>query len=185
MDIAENQTATLEQFGLVSIERRTLMNDAAMEKTKWCSTTMVKTTFCLLVFMLAAISCQKQCPGIHRAYKARCVNFDTTYTFSLGELTDFDWDVIYIVDGPKVDSEAGELIGLTSYKGVIQDGATSTFFILDSTIVMEYDSECLRLPASGRRFGLSTKYVPESKLRVRKELVDGRVKYHVEIENED
>lgn len=111
--------------------------------------------------------------------KAICVKPDSVYTISLASLTDFKWDLLYVIDGPTVDNEVEDLIGIT-YKEVIRDKRRQYIFIRGNQIVQEYSSYCDLNLSKHPSYTIGHKYVNTSLIRVQKREGEGHYIYRVE-----
>jgi len=111
--------------------------------------------------------------------KGICVKTDTVYAIPLASLTDFEWDTLYVISGPTVDNEAGDIIGI-DYKKIIPDNSRQYIFIKGNEIVKEYSSYCNINLSKHPSYTLGHKYSHSSIVNVEKKESEGRFIYRVE-----
>lgn len=140
--------------------------------------TRLLTVLGVIAFISSCSDFQK-CNDIELKIKEICVETDSLYTIPLTSLTNFDWDVLYVVGGPTVDDEVEDFIGV-SYKKVIQDNRRQYIFIKDGQIVKEYSSYCdinlLEFPS----YTIGTKYVNTSRIQIQKKKGGEHFIYRIE-----
>ncbi len=75
--------------------------------------------------------------------KDKCVEVDSVYSFSLGSLTDFEWDELYVIGGESFPIEVEEIIGVEyDTDRVIQSHEHQYIFMRNGDIVKELRSSC-------------------------------------------
>ncbi len=109
-----------------------------------------------------------------------CIKEDSTYTIPLASLTDFEWDALYVISGPTVDNEAGDIIGRKDYKKIIPDNSRQYIFIKNNKIVQEYSSYCNLNLAKSPSHTMGHKYLNTSRIQVQKKESEGVFIYRVE-----
>ena len=134
-----------------------------------------------LVALLSSCSNTQKCNELEQKIMDVCVKTDSTYTVTLCSLTDFEWDTLYVIGGPTVDNEAGDIIGMDDYKKIIPDGRRQYVFIKGNEIVKEYSSYCdLILPKSKLSSYTGRKYSNTSQIQVQKKEDEGHFIYRLE-----
>ena len=111
--------------------------------------------------------------------KVLCVKTDSVYTVSLASLTDFTWDNLYVIEGPTIDDEVEEFIGI-SYKKVVQDNRRQYIFIKGNEVVKEYSSYCDLNLSKHPSYTIGHKYSKTSLVLVQKNEGEGHFIYRVE-----
>ncbi|KAB1061473.1 hypothetical protein [Salibacter halophilus] len=133
----------------------------------------------LLIF-LSSCSNTQRCNELEQKIIDICVKKDSTYTIPLASLTNFEWDTLYVISGPTVDNEAGDIIGIDDYKKLIPDGSRQYIFIKRNKIVKEYSSYC-SLNLSGKCLHKENcKYLDTSIIQVEKQEGEGHFIYRLE-----
>lgn len=132
--------------------------------------------------MLLFYSCSntEQCNEIELKIKEKCVKTDTVYSIPLASLTDFEWDTLYVISGPTVDNEAGDIIGMDDYKKIIPDNSRQYIFIKDNKIVKEYSSYCNLNLSKHPSYTMGHKYSSTSVIQVQKQESEGHFIYKIE-----
>ncbi len=136
----------------------------------------ILTVIGLIVFLGSCST--PECNEFEQKIMDICLKEDTTYIITLGSLTEFEWDTLYVIGGPTVDNEAGDIIGL-EYKKLVPDDRRQYIFIKDRKIVKEYSSYCifdLTLPPS---YSMGYKYLNTSKIQVIKKKGEGDFIYRL------
>ncbi len=119
----------------------------------------------------------RECSDFELSMKDKCVEVDSVYSFSLGSLTDFEWDELYVIRGPKFPIEVERRISV-EYDKVIQDNYHQYIFIRNENIVKELRSSC----SFGLRFG--GKYTSSTIVSMKKKESEGIMRYRVvEVKN--
>lgn len=101
-----------------------------------------KMVISIISILLIFASCSlRECSPIERKIKDICVQADTIYAIPLNSLTDFDWEELYIMSGPRFPDEVEEVIGV-KYEKIIPDNCYRFIFLNNNKIVNEYSSSC-------------------------------------------
>ena len=109
------------------------------------------------------------CNDFERKLQGVCVDNDTQYSVGLNTLTDFQWDQLYVVVGPRFPSEVQEIIGV-SYTNLIKDGHYNYIFLNEGKIVEEYSSSCNNMSYSHDLTKLQgyVEYNPDDNIKITK-----------------
>ncbi len=96
-----------------------------------------------LLMFVCVNSCSDDtyCASLEREIVDRCINVDSVYSIKLASLTQFDWDTVYVIAGPRFPEEVSEITGL-DYDEVLQDDHNLYLFIKDGKIAEELISSC-------------------------------------------
>lgn len=135
------------------------------------------TIFTALVF--SSCSDFQECNYIELKLKDACVKTDSIYTVSLASFTDFKWEALYVVEGPTIDDEVEEFIGI-SYKKVIHDNRRQYIFVLKNQIVEEYSSYCNLNLSKHPSCTIGHKYLYSSLVRIQKKKSEKHFIYKIE-----
>ena len=135
-------------------------------------------SFIVVVHFYSCSNTQK-CNELEQRIMDICVKTDTTYTIPLASLTDFEWDTLYVISGPTVDNEAGDIMERIDYKKIIPDGSRQYIFIKGNKIMKEYSSFC-NLNLSTPCTEYKCKYLNTSVIQVEKKEREGHFVYWVE-----
>ncbi len=137
----------------------------------------ILTVIGLIVFLGSCST--PECNEFEQKIMDICLKEDTTYIITLGSLTEFEWDTLYVIGGPTVDNEAGDIIGL-EYKKLVPDDRRQYIFTKDRKIVKEYSSYCMLNLSVSTRYIDDCKYLSTSKIQVVKKKGEGHFVYWVE-----
>jgi len=136
-------------------------------------------TFIGLVSLLGSCSNTQKCNELEQKIMDICVKKDSTYTIPLASLTGFKWDTLYVISGPTVDNEAGDIIGM-DYKKIIPDNSRQYIFIKNGKIVEEYTSYCSLNLSILPSYSMGHKYLSTSQIQVQKKEDEGHFIYRLE-----
>lgn len=132
-----------------------------------------------LVSLLSSCSDAQKCNELERTVMDICVKTDSIYAITLGSLTDFEWDTLYVISGPTVDNEAGDIMGM-DYKKIIPDNSRQYIFIKDGKIIEEYSSYCNLNLSIVPSYSMGHKYLSTSQIQVQKKEGEGHFVYRLE-----
>lgn len=137
--------------------------------------------FATILIALVFCSCSdfQECNYMELKLKEACVETDSIYTVSLASFTDFKWDALYVIEGPTIDNEVEEFIGI-SYKKVIQDSRRQYIFVLKNQIVEEYSSYCNLNLSKHPSYTIGHKYLYSSLIRIQKKKSENHFIYKIE-----
>ena len=95
----------------------------------------------LLYIVTALYGCSKSFDQkIAEHIDARCNSFeDQSCIVDLTQITDFEWDSMYVFGGLTVREEIGEALGFDCQCSAVQDNYMRIVFVKDSKIVKESD----------------------------------------------
>ncbi len=140
---------------------------------------MIRILSVIVIAFFVSCSNFQECNDIELKIKDICVESDTVYTIPLTSLTNFEWDTLYVIAGPTVDNEAGDIIGRKDYKKIIPDGRRQYILVKGNEIVKEYSSFCnLNLSTSCIKY--KCMYLNTSVIKVKKKEGEGHFIYRVE-----
>jgi len=143
--------------------------------------------FYIVLIALTLHSCNffnvfRECNDFELSMKDKCVEVDSVYSFSLGSLTDFEWDELYVIGGESFPIEVEEIIGVEyDTDRVIQSHEHQYIFMRNGDIVKELRSSCRSFGFRGRHtegvyFG---KYTSSTIVSMKKEESEGIMRYRV------
>lgn len=139
---------------------------------------MMKRVIPVLAFLtlLFVNSCSDDnyCATIERKIMQRCLKVDSVYSLKLSTLTNFDWDTLCVIVGPRVDYEVRDITGV-DYGDVLQDDHILYLFVRDGKITREFISSCRNrrmLIGDTKGSGL-IKYPNSTIVQIKKEVKEG------------
>jgi hypothetical protein len=136
--------------------------------------------FLVLAFIFCSCDYCQECNNIESNIKGICVKTDSLYTISLSSLTSFEWDILYVIQGPTIDDEVDKFIGIR-YNKVIQDNRRQYIYVKGNMIVKEYSSYCDFNLSAPQSYTLGHKYFSSTVIKVQKKEGEGHFIYRVEI----
>lgn len=141
---------------------------------------MIRLLSVITVVFFSSCSHTQKCNELEQKIMDICVQADSTYTISLVSLTDFEWDTLYVISGPTIDNEAGDVIEIKDYKKIIPDKSRQYVFVKDNKIVKEYTSYCNLNLSKTSSYTISHKYSNSASLKVKKIILEDQFIYNLE-----
>lgn len=140
---------------------------------------MIRLLSIIIIIFFSSCSNFQECNDIELKIKEICIKTDSVYIIPLASLTNFEWDVLYVIGGPTIDNEVEEFIGI-GYKKTIQDNRRQYIFIKDNQIVKEYSSYCNLNLSKLPSYTIGKKYLNTSQIFVQKKETEEHFTYRVE-----
>ena len=141
---------------------------------------MIRFLSIIAIVLFYSCSNSQECNEVEKRIMDICVKTDSIYSVPLASLTDFEWDILYVISGPTVDNEAGDNIGRSDYKKIIPDNTQQYIFVKDDKVVKEYSSYCNCSLGELSTSISKNKYLNTSIIQVQKKESEGQFIYRVE-----
>lgn len=96
---------------------------------------------CVFAIVLASCSTENECSEFEKGISSRFSDSDTVSQIQLKDLTSFEWEEAYVIEGPRFPDEVRKIIGI-SYENMLEDNAHLLVFTDKDKIVKEVKSTC-------------------------------------------
>lgn len=96
---------------------------------------------CVFAIVLVSCSTENECSKLEKGIKSQFSDSDTVSQIQLKELTDFEWEEVHVIEGPRFPDEIEKIVN-ASYENTLEDNTHLFVFISEDRIVREAKSTC-------------------------------------------
>lgn len=129
---------------------------------------MMMNSILIIIFFQIGCTFWDGCSAFEQGLKDICKEKNIFYSVALSEVTDFEWDSLYVISGPRFPDEVEEIINC-KYGDMVQDDCRQYIFLKNGLIVNEFSSQCRSFSFIGLMDGKGyAQFGNSSKIKVKK-----------------